>query len=67
MRLATEPRLGTTAVARIHLLSEVANIDLDGNVTLSSGKQLKKDLIVVADGIRVCVSSSNYVTGMRRR
>lgn len=52
-RMVSEPRPNTSAVAKIHLLSEVADIDLDGNMTLVTGETLKKDLIVVADGIRV--------------
>ena len=53
--MATEPRPSTAAVAKIHLLTEVVDLDLDGNITLANGKQLKKDLVVVADGIRVCL------------
>lgn len=52
-RMASEPRPNTSAVARIHLLSEVVNLDLDGSMTLADGRTLRKDLIVVADGIRV--------------
>ena len=53
-RLATEPRPSTAAVARIHLLAEVVDINLDGTLTLADGKKLTKDLIVVADGVKVC-------------
>jgi 2-polyprenyl-6-methoxyphenol hydroxylase-like FAD-dependent oxidoreductase len=52
-RLATEPRPNTNAVAAINLSSEVADINLDGTITIASGKCIKKDLIVVADGVRV--------------
>jgi len=55
-RMATEPRPNTAAVAKINLLSEIVDLDLDGNITLANGKQLKKDLVVVADGIRVCLT-----------
>ncbi|RVX74932.1 hypothetical protein B0A52_01209 [Exophiala mesophila] len=51
-RLATEPRPSTAAVARIHLLAEVVDINLDGTLTLADGKKLTKDLIVVADGVK---------------
>lgn len=52
-KLATEPRPNTKAVATINLSLEVADIDLDGTITLASGQHVKKDLIVVADGVRV--------------
>jgi hypothetical protein len=53
-RLATIPRPSTAAVAKVNLASEIADIDLAGNITLADGTKMKKDLIVVADGIRVC-------------
>ncbi len=52
-RMATEPRPSTSAIAKINLLSEIVDLDLDGNITLANGKQLKNDLVIVADGIRV--------------
>lgn len=52
-KLATEPRPNARAVAKISLLSEVADIDLEGTITLANGECVKKDLIVVADGVRV--------------
>lgn len=52
-RLATEPRPNTKAVAKINLSSEVVDINLDGTITHANGKRVKKDLIVVADGVRV--------------
>ena len=52
-KLATEPRPNTKAVARLNLSSEVADVDLDGTITLAGGESLKKDLVVVADGVRV--------------
>jgi hypothetical protein len=55
-RLAAEPRPGRAAAVKIHLLTEVVDLDLDGNLTLANGSQLRKDLIVVADGVRVCLS-----------
>ena len=54
-KLATKPRPNTKAVAKMNLSSEVADIDLDGTITLASGQRAKKDLIVVADGVRVSV------------
>lgn len=51
--MATESRPSTAATSKINLLSEVVDLDLDGNITLANGKQLKKDLVIVADGIRV--------------
>lgn len=51
--MATEPRPNTNAVAKINLLSEVADIDLEGTITLANGECVKKDLVVVADGVRV--------------
>lgn len=58
-RTATEPRPPLSKVAKINLLSEVTKIDLDGHITLSDGRQIKKDLIVVADGVRVRVVCSH--------
>lgn len=52
-KLATEPRPSTKAVAKINLSSEVEDIDLEGTITLASGESVKKDLVVVADGVRV--------------
>ena len=52
-RMATEPRPSTAAVAKLHLLTEVVDVDLAGNITLADGKKLTKDLVVVADGVRV--------------
>jgi salicylate hydroxylase len=54
-RMATKPRPSTTSVAQVHLLCEVVDIDLDGHVTLANGQKLKKDLVVVADGVHVGV------------
>lgn len=54
-KLATEPRSNTKSVAKINLSSEIADIDLEGTITLASGESVKKDLIVVADGVRVSV------------
>lgn len=54
-RMATEPRPSTQAVAKINLLSEVTDIDLEGNIVLANGQRLQKDLVVVADGVRVRV------------
>lgn len=54
-RMATEPRPSTAAVAKIHLLTEVVDLDLDGTLTLADGRKLTKDLVVVADGVRVCL------------
>ncbi|KAK5050468.1 hypothetical protein LTR84_003749 [Exophiala bonariae] len=51
-KLATEPRPNTKYVAKINLSSEILDIDLDGTVILTSGERMKKDLIVVADGVR---------------
>lgn len=53
-RMATEPRPSTAAVAKIHLLAEVVDLGLDGTLTLADGRKLTKDLVVVADGVRVC-------------
>ncbi|KEF62418.1 uncharacterized protein A1O9_00390 [Exophiala aquamarina CBS 119918] len=55
-RMAIEPRPGRDAAAKVHLLTEVVDLDLDGNLTLANGSQLRKDLIVVADGVRVCLA-----------
>ena len=59
-RMATEPRPSTASVAQIRLLSEAADIDLDGHMTLANGQRLKKDLVVVADGVRVGVLLSTW-------
>jgi salicylate hydroxylase len=52
-RLATEPRPNTKAVAKLNLSSEVVDIDLEGNITLENATKIKKDLLVVSDGVRV--------------
>lgn len=57
-RLATKPRPSTAAVATLHLLTEVVDLDLDGKITLENGTQLRKDLVIVADGVRVCLPIS---------
>ncbi|KAJ9611833.1 hypothetical protein H2204_015152 [Knufia peltigerae] len=51
-KLATEPRPNTKSVAKINLSSEVADIDLEGAISLTNGECVKKDLVVVADGVR---------------
>jgi hypothetical protein len=53
MRLVSEPRPHTSATAKIHLLSEIVDLDLEGNLTMADGTRLNKDLVIVADGIRV--------------
>ena len=57
-RMTTEPRPSTAAVAKINLATEVTDIDLEGNVMLADGSRLSKDLVVVADGVNVCVRPS---------
>ena len=52
-RTATEPRPHTSNIASIELSAEVSDIDLDGHITFCDGRREKKDVIVVADGIRV--------------
>ena len=52
-RTATEPRPHTSNIASIELSAEVSDIDLDGHITFRDGRRVKKDVIVVADGIRV--------------
>jgi 2-polyprenyl-6-methoxyphenol hydroxylase-like FAD-dependent oxidoreductase len=37
----------------IRLRTTVTGIELDGTITLQDGTVIKKDLVVVADGIRV--------------
>ena len=59
-RLATQPRPSTVAVAKINLASEIVDVDLAGNITLADGTKMKKDLVVVADGIRVFETCGHY-------
>jgi len=59
-KLATEPRPNTKSVAKINLSSEVADIDLEGAVSLTNGECVKKDLVVVADGVRVSGTILHY-------
>lgn len=45
--------------ARINLGYRVASVDCQGGVLeLEGGPKITKDLIVIADGIKVCVSTS---------
>ena len=57
-RMATQPRPHTSNIARINLLSEVSDINLDGDIFLADGRKVQKDVIIVADGIRVRLSPS---------
>ncbi len=52
--MAQEPRPGYGNPAKINLASEVVNLDLDGGITLVDGTKVKKDLLIAADGVRVC-------------
>jgi salicylate hydroxylase len=54
-KLATEPTPTRSRVARIRLATEVSSVEIDGTVTLDDKTTVKKDLIVAADGIRVCI------------
>ncbi|KAJ9615479.1 hypothetical protein H2200_001554 [Cladophialophora chaetospira] len=56
-RTATQPRPHTSKVAKINLLSEVSDIDLDGVIVLADGRKVHKDVVVVADGIRTRAAS----------
>lgn len=48
------PRSGShEKKAIIQLCTTVKDIQLDGTITLEDGTVIKKDLVVVADGIRV--------------
>jgi hypothetical protein len=40
----------------MNLLSEVSDINLDGDIFLADGRKVHKDVIIVADGIRVSLS-----------
>ena len=59
--MATEPRPNTLAVADLHLTSDVVDINLDGTLTLADGRTMQKDLIILADGIRVRTTRSPLV------
>lgn len=37
----------------MNLLSEVSDISLDGDIFLADGWKVRKDVIIIADGIRV--------------
>jgi hypothetical protein len=52
-RTATQSRPHTSNTAKINLLSEVSDIDLDGHILLADGRKVYKDVVIVADGIRV--------------
>ena len=54
--MASKPRPSTSSVAKLHLLSEVKEVDLDGTLTLGDGTRIQKDLIVVADGVHVNIA-----------
>lgn len=56
-KLATEPTPTRSRVARIHLATAVSRVELDGTLTFEDNTTVKKDLIVAADGIRVCIIS----------
>lgn len=53
-RAATEPRKHSSNVAKINLLSEVTDVSLQGSITLANGQEIKKDVVIIADGVRVC-------------
>ncbi|KAK4934616.1 hypothetical protein LTR10_024166 [Elasticomyces elasticus] len=56
-RTATQPRPHTSNVARMNLLSEVSDISLDGDIFLADGRKVRKDVIIIADGIRTRFAS----------
>ncbi len=60
--MALEPRPSTSRVAKLHLLSKVKDVELDGTMTLENGTKVYKDLIIVADGVHVRLSLSFHVT-----
>ena len=52
-RMATEPRPHTSNIARINLMSEVTDITLDGKIVFADGREVKKEVVVIAEGVRV--------------
>ena len=52
-KMALEPRPSTSRVAKLHLLSAVKDVELDGTMMLENGTKVHKDLIIVADGVHV--------------
>ena len=53
--MASKPRTSASRAAKLFLLSDVKEVDLDGTLTLGDGRKLQKDLIVVADGVHVSI------------
>lgn len=37
----------------MNLLSEVSDINLDGDIFMADGRKVRKDVLIIADGIRV--------------
>ena len=58
--MAQEPRPGYGNPAKINLASEVVDLDLDGGITLVDGTKVMKDLLIAADGVRVCPDHSSF-------
>jgi salicylate hydroxylase len=40
-------------VAKLHLSTSVSNVEKDGTIEFADGNKTKRDVVVVADGIRV--------------
>lgn len=59
-KLATEPTPTRQRVARIHLATEVSRVELDGTIVFPNDTQVKKDVVIAADGIRVCARKSIF-------
>ncbi|CAJ0538530.1 Ff.00g065910.m01.CDS01 [Fusarium sp. VM40] len=51
-KLATEPNPTRQRVARIHLATEVSRVEFDGTIVFRNDTQVKKDVVIAADGIR---------------
>ena len=62
--MASKPRPSTSRVAKLFLLSDVKEVDLDGTLTLGDGRRLQKDLIVVADGVHVSIIFQAFPAGV---
>ncbi|MCJ1472600.1 hypothetical protein MMC13_001249 [Lambiella insularis] len=58
--LAFETGANSSRVAKLHLSSPIQEIGLDGTLILPNGEKVKKDLVVVADGVHVTMASPAF-------
>ncbi|GKT91308.1 salicylate hydroxylase [Colletotrichum tofieldiae] len=53
-KMATEPTATRSQTARIHLGTSVSRVDENGTIHFEDGTSIQKDVVIAADGIRVC-------------